>query len=72
MSESDLNTYKLQLQQVEAALTTDPENEVKEKFRNVQTFQMTTNMYFSHFLFSGATAVENRSGASARTDTGPH
>ena len=28
MSESDLNTYKLQLQQVEAALTTDPENEV--------------------------------------------
>jgi len=27
MSESDLNTYKLQLQQVEAALTTDPENE---------------------------------------------
>ena len=50
MSESDLNTYKLQLQQVEAALTTDPENEVKEKFRNVQTFQMTTNMYFSHFF----------------------
>ena len=32
MSESDLNTYKLQLQQVEAALTTDPENEVKDKF----------------------------------------
>ena len=29
MSESDLNTYKLQLQQVEAALTTDPENEVQ-------------------------------------------
>ena len=29
MSESDLNTYKLQLQQVEAALTTDPENEVR-------------------------------------------
>ena len=29
MSESDLNTYKLQLQQVEAALTTDPDNEVK-------------------------------------------
>merc|ERR1711970_1395461 len=27
MSESDLNTYKLQLQQVEAALTTDPDNE---------------------------------------------
>jgi len=27
MSEADLNTYKLQLQQVEAALTTDPENE---------------------------------------------
>jgi len=27
MTESDLNTYKLQLQQVEAALTTDPENE---------------------------------------------
>lgn len=26
MSESDLNTYKLQLQQVEAALTTDPDN----------------------------------------------
>ena len=29
MSEADLNTYKLQLQQVEAALTTDPDNEVK-------------------------------------------
>ena len=29
MSESDLNTYKLQLQQVEAALTTDPENEAR-------------------------------------------
>ena len=28
MTESDLNTYRLQLQQVEAALTTDPENEV--------------------------------------------
>ena len=28
MSESELNTYKLQLQQVEAALTTDPENDV--------------------------------------------
>jgi len=27
MTEADLNTYKLQLQQVEAALTTDPENE---------------------------------------------
>jgi len=27
MSESDLNTYKMQLQQVEAALTTDPDNE---------------------------------------------
>merc|ERR1712106_716449 len=26
-SESDLNTYKMQLQQVEAALTTDPDNE---------------------------------------------
>ena len=33
MSEADLNTYKLQLQQVEAALTTDPDNEV-EKSRN--------------------------------------
>ena len=29
MSESELNTYKLQLQQVEAALTTDPENDVR-------------------------------------------
>ena len=29
MSESDLNTYKMQLQQVEAALTTDPDNEVR-------------------------------------------
>ena len=28
MSEAELNTYKLQLQQVEAALTTDPDNEV--------------------------------------------
>ena len=28
MTESDLNTYRLQLQQVEAALTTDPDNEV--------------------------------------------
>lgn len=27
MTEADLNTYNLQLQQVEAALTTDPENE---------------------------------------------
>jgi len=27
MTEADLNTYKLQLQQVEAALTTDPDNE---------------------------------------------
>jgi len=27
MSEAELNTYKLQLQQVEAALTTDPDNE---------------------------------------------
>jgi len=27
MTESDLNTYRLQLQQVEAALTTDPDNE---------------------------------------------
>ena len=33
MSESDLNTYKLQLQQVEAALTTDPENEVLSSVR---------------------------------------
>ena len=32
MSESELNTYKLQLQQVEAALTTDPENEVRNIF----------------------------------------
>ena len=30
MSEADLNTYKLQLQQVEAALTTDPDNEVEK------------------------------------------
>ena len=29
MSEAELNTYKLQLQQVEAALTTDPDNEVR-------------------------------------------
>ena len=28
MSDEDLSTYKLQLQQVEAALTTDPTNEV--------------------------------------------
>ena len=27
MSEADVNTYRLQLQQVEAALTTDPDNE---------------------------------------------
>merc|ERR1712060_338437 len=33
MSESDLNTYKLQLQQVEAALTTDPENEELQQLR---------------------------------------
>ena len=44
MSESDLNTYKLQLQQVEAALTTDPENEVRRSSLNVQTFQMATDM----------------------------
>ena len=31
MSESELNTYKLQLQQVEAALTTDPDNEVRSE-----------------------------------------
>ena len=31
MSESELNTYKLQLQQVEAALTTDPENDVRTR-----------------------------------------
>ena len=29
MAEEELNTYKLQLQQVEAALTTDPTNEVR-------------------------------------------
>ena len=29
MSEAELNTYKLQLQQVEAALTTDPDNDVR-------------------------------------------
>lgn len=34
MSESDLNTYKLQLQQVEAALTTDPENEELVQLKN--------------------------------------
>merc|ERR1712233_123515 len=33
MSESDLNTYKLQLQQVEAALTTDPENEELQQLK---------------------------------------
>eukprot|EP00090_Calanus_glacialis_P041824 TRINITY_DN74366_c0_g1_i1.p1 TRINITY_DN74366_c0_g1~~TRINITY_DN74366_c0_g1_i1.p1 ORF type:complete len:245 (-),score=94.37 TRINITY_DN74366_c0_g1_i1:82-816(-) len=34
MSESDLNTYKLQLQQVEAALTTDPDNEELNQLKN--------------------------------------
>merc|ERR1712115_279025 len=33
MSESDLTTYKLQLQQVEAALTTDPENEELQQLK---------------------------------------
>ena len=40
MSESELNTYKLQLQQVEAALTTDPDNEVRSQISNVLIFQL--------------------------------
>ena len=35
MSEAELNTYKLQLQQVEAALTTDPDNEVRSWNRHL-------------------------------------
>ena len=39
MSESELNTYKLQLQQVEAALTTDPDNEVRsEIFKSLKFY----------------------------------
>ena len=40
MSESELNTYKLQLQQVEAALTTDPDNEVRSQISDVLIFQL--------------------------------
>ena len=36
MSEADLNTYKLQLQQVEAALTTDPDNEVQFQYLSAE------------------------------------
>ena len=47
MSESDLNTYRLQLQQVEAALTTDPDNEVGIEDTSISTMpingHMTTN-----------------------------
>ena len=51
MSESDLNTYKLQLQQVEAALTTDPDNEVCELDDLISIFIM---------LNAGAKSVKNR------------
>ena len=44
MSEADVNTYRLQLQQVEAALTTDPDNEellqLKTDFEQVLNLTM--------------------------------
>ena len=50
MSESDLNTYKLQLQQVEAALTTDPENEVRSSL-TCKRFKWRLKCIFHTFLF---------------------
>ena len=45
MSESDLNTYKLQLQQVEAALTTDPDNVVRTHVRKSDFWGNSSNIF---------------------------
>ena len=59
MSESELNTYKLQLQQVEAALTTDPDNEVGS--------EIFLSLSFINIL--GTVNPERRFGASHQPDT---
>lgn len=63
MSESELNTYKLQLQQVEAALTTDPDNEVRQKYFNPKRC---INIFYN---ILGAVNSERRFGASYQSDT---
>ena len=69
MSESDLNTYKLQLQQVEAALTTDPENEVLLSVYYCKRFignaKHVSQFCSTHISLSGTAAAENRPGAGA-------
>jgi len=58
MSEADLNTYKLQLQQVEAALTTDPDNEELLTLKNdlEQVLNLTMEM-LSDQLGEGSNAA---------------
>ena len=69
MSESDLNTYKLQLQQVEAALTTDPENEVLLPVDYCKRFignaKHVSQFCSTHLALSGTAAAKNRPGAGA-------
>jgi len=68
MSESELNTYKLQLQQVEAALTTDPENDELLTLKGdlEQVINLTLDLINDHLGkgSSSAEAGDDRAGAS--------